>query len=108
MGKPRSELKRMTQGSIGNDHLLVDAYHLAEAFALWAGTDGRVEGKELVGRLLEGDAVGLEACTELVLLAIRHKVEYGCSVPFVERCFAGIHEACDGVAVVACRQAVDN
>ena len=49
---------------VWDDDLLIDADDLAKALTLRARTNGRVEGKELVGGFLEGDAVGLKAGAE--------------------------------------------
>ena len=49
------------EGGIGNYQSLVDADHTAKALTLRTGTCRGVEGEEDIRRLLEGDAVGLEA-----------------------------------------------
>ena len=49
-----------THGRVGDDQLLVDAYHTAESLASGAGSQWGVEGKHVVGWFLEGHAVGLE------------------------------------------------
>ena len=57
------------QGGVGYYHLFVYADNLTEAFTFGTGSDGGIKGKEFVGRLLEGYAVCLKACTELVSFA---------------------------------------
>ena len=52
------------QRPIGDDQLLVDADNPSETLACGACPDGGVEREHLVGRLLEGDAVGLELGAE--------------------------------------------
>ena len=51
---------------VGHDEGLVDADHLAEAFARGAGSEWRVEGEEILGGFFEGETVGLEAGREFV------------------------------------------
>ena len=47
--------------TIGDDKVLVDAHHAAEALAAGARSHGIVEREKVVARFFEGDAVGLEA-----------------------------------------------
>ena len=52
------------QCRVRHHQVLVDAYDAPKALALRAGPGWGVEGKEFVGRFLEGDAVGLESHAE--------------------------------------------
>ena len=51
---------------VWDDQTVVNAYHLPEAFALGAGTDGVVEAEHLGRRLLEDPTIGLEDIAELL------------------------------------------
>ena len=52
------------EGLVGYHQILIDPHHHAEALAGRAGTDGAIEAKELVRRLLEDDPIRLETVTE--------------------------------------------
>ena len=52
------------EGLVGHHKILIDPHHHAEALTGGAGTDGALEAKELVRRLLEDDPICLEAVAE--------------------------------------------
>ena len=52
------------EGLVGYHQILIDPHHHTEALAGRAGTDGAIEAKELVRRLLEDDPIRLETVTE--------------------------------------------
>ena len=72
------------QRRIGDDQTLIDADYAAKALTLRTGTHRRVEGEGLVGGLFESDAVGLEACTEIIAQTRWENHQAQLTLPFVE------------------------
>ena len=60
-------------GRIGDDQMWVDTGDVAPTLAGRTSTHRRVESEELVGRFLEGNAIGLESRGERVLDACRQE-----------------------------------
>ena len=82
---------------IGDDQVLIDADNLAEALAFRTGAHGRIEREHLVGRLLEGDAVGLEARAEIIAQPGRQHHEPQLAVSFEEGRLRRVDQPADGI-----------
>ena len=96
------------QRSVGHHELLVDANDASEAATLGAGTHRRVEREELLRRLLEGDAVGLEALAERVQYTGRVEAQHTRPPTLVEGRLAAVDKAAHGLPAIVDAEAVDD
>ena len=81
------------EGAIGDDQMLIDAHHLAEAFATRTSSHGRVEGEKIVGRVFKGDAIGLKSCGEMLQILFGIEAQQAFSIAFEECRFHRVGES---------------
>ena len=94
---------------VGDDQILADPEHLAEALTLGAGAVGIVEIKHQVGGLAEVDAVGREATGEYMLVGCRAvpHLEHTLSAALEEGRLHRVGQARDLILLIEDREAVD-
>ena len=95
------------QQLVGDDKVFVNAYYAAEALAVGAGADGRVEREHLLRGLLELNAVGLEAYAETVRRLLVHELQQAGAVAFIKGCLGRVEQAACRLVAVANGKAVN-
>ena len=90
---------------VGNNQILVNADNFTVAFAYGAGSERIVEAEQMLGGLLEFDAVGLELCRETTRVII----DYDCAeiIAIVICSCYGVTQAKQRLVIVGTAQAID-